>query len=215
MEIKFTASGALQAAMAEEYLKVQIGVTRGIGRAGVGLQAGLRRQTIAGGLGRRLSNAWRLELYPKGKVSASAAAMVTTKSAKLIDAFDRGAVIKSETGFWLAIPTADAPRRGMGGKRINPSNFPESKYGPLRFVFRRHGPSFLVVDNLRQGKRGYLRARGKKQLAIARADQNSTVVMFLLVPQVKLRKRLSVDREHGDWANRLPELIGAELGALG
>ncbi|TPE47229.1 DUF6441 family protein [Amaricoccus solimangrovi] len=214
MEIKFTATGAPLAAMAEEYLKVQVAVTRGIGRAGVGLQAGLRRQTLSGGLGRKLANAWRLDLYPKGKASANAAALVTSKSPKLIDAFDRGAMIKSEAGFWLAIPTADAPKRGVGGKRINPSNFPESRYGPLRFIFRRHGPSFLVVDNLRRGKRGYLRARTKKQLIAAHSNPDATVVMFLLYPRVKLRKRLDVAREHGDWSGRLPALIEAELEAI-
>ena len=214
MDIQFTATGDPRAEMAAEFLKVQIGVTRAVGRAGVGLQAGLRRQTLSGGLGRKLSNAWRLDLYPKGKASANAAAMVSTKAAKLIDAFDRGAVIKSESGFWLAIPTADAPKRGAGGKRINPSNFPESRFGPLRFIFRRMGPSLLVVDNLRQGKRGYLRARTKKALIAARSDPNSTVVMFLLYPSVKLKKRLDVGREYQAWANRLPGLVAAELEAL-
>ena len=215
MDLKFTATGEPLRAMAEEYLKVQIGVTKGVGRAGVGLQAGLRRQTIAGGLGRKLANAWRLDLYPKGRASANAAAMVSSKSAKLIDAFDRGVEIRSASGFWLAIPTADAPKRGIGGKRIDPSNFPASRYGPLRFIYRKSGPSLLVVDNLRQGKRGLLRARTKKALIAARFDADSTVVMFLLYPKVKLRKRLDVNREFGDWSTRLPALVEAELQALG
>jgi hypothetical protein len=37
---------------------------------------------------------------------------------------------------WLAIPTENAPRKGVGGKRISPSTFPEQCLGRLRLVAR-------------------------------------------------------------------------------
>lgn len=38
----------------------------------------------------------------------------------------------------------------------------------------------------------------------------ATVVMFLLVPQVRLCKRLDVPRAAERWAKRLPELIARQ-----
>ncbi|MBF0587732.1 MAG: hypothetical protein HQL53_01240 [Magnetococcales bacterium] len=76
--------------------------------------------------------------------------------------FDRGTVIRSRDGFWLAIPTPRAPRWGTNRKRINLSNFPEHRFGPLRFVYRRSGPSLLVVDSVRIGaKTGRIGRRAK------------------------------------------------------
>jgi hypothetical protein len=39
----------------------------------------------------------------------------------------------------------------------------------------------------------------------------TTVVMFVLVPQVKLRKRLDVERAAEHWSAQLPALIGQQL----
>jgi hypothetical protein len=100
-------------------------------------------------------------------------------------AFDEGVTIKSKKGLWLAIPTPAAPRRGIGGKRISPSTFPEHRFGQLRFVYRGSGkPSLLVVDGLRArgGKRGGFSKAGKRAQATGRGL--TTVVMFIMVPQV-------------------------------
>jgi Family of unknown function (DUF6441) len=64
-------------------------------------------------------------------------------------AFDQGAVIRSRRGRLLAIPSENAPRKGIDGRRISPSTFPEHRFGPLRFGPRPCGPSLLVVDGLR------------------------------------------------------------------
>ncbi len=39
----------------------------------------------------------------------------------------------------------------------------------------------------------------------------TTVVMFLLVPQVKMPKKLDVARAATYWTDRLPELIDREM----
>jgi hypothetical protein len=39
----------------------------------------------------------------------------------------------------------------------------------------------------------------------------TTVVMFVLVPQVKLEKRLDVGRAADHWSSRLPALIEQQL----
>lgn len=53
---------------------------------------------------------------------------------------------------WLAIPTPLAPKRGVGGKRIHPGNFPEHRFGLLRFVYQRGRPSLLVLDGVHINK---------------------------------------------------------------
>ncbi len=89
------------------------------------------------------------------------------------------------------------------------------RFGPLRFVPRQSGPSLLVVDGLRGSvsrKTGQLRGFRR---ATGRAGQSgqgaTTVVMFLLVPQVKLPKRLDVTRAAERWSAQLPGLIEQQL----
>jgi len=162
--------------------------------------------------GAGLSRTWRDRAYPNKGYSATA--MVWSKAPQIIGAFDEGAVIKSKSGLWLAIPTPQAPKRGVGGKRINPSNFPVHRYGPLRFVFRRGRPSLLVVDGVRINKSGRTgrRAKGGAFTKTGRMKQGmATVVMFIMVPQVRLKKRLDVKREIKRWERRLPGLIDRHL----
>ena len=138
------------------------------------------------------------------------ASLIYTKAPQIIRAFDEDAVIRSRRGRFLAIPTDNAPRKGTDGKRISPSTFPEHRFGPLRFVPRPSGPSLLVVDGLRASfsrKTGELRGfRRSTERARQRGQGLTTVVMFLLVPQVKLCKRLDVGRAAEHWSAQLPAL---------
>jgi hypothetical protein len=153
--------------------------------------------------------------YPNQKLDA--ASLVYTKAPQIIRAFDEGAVIRSRRGRFLAIPTENAPRKGTDGRRISPSAFPEHRFGRLRFVPRPSGPSLLVVDGLRASfsrKSGELRGfRRATDRARERGEGIATVVMFLLVPQVKLRKRLNVARAAERWSAQLPALIEQQLRA--
>jgi hypothetical protein len=56
--------------------------------------------------------------------------------------------------------------------------------------------------------RGFRRATDR---ARQRGDGLTTVVMFLLVPQVQLRKRLDVARAAEPWSAQLPALIEQQL----
>ena len=124
-------------------------------------------------------------------------------------------MIRSRRGRFLAIPTENAPRKGTDGKRISPSTFPEHRFGPLRSVPRRSGPSLLVVDGLRASfsrKTGALRGSRRASDRARQSGQGATtVVMFLLVPQVKLPKRLDVTRAAEHWSSQLPALIEQQL----
>jgi Family of unknown function (DUF6441) len=213
--LKFTASLArsLQADMEAELRELERAVASGTREAGRGLKAELRRQVTSAGLGQRLGNSWRDQHYPNQKLDA--ASLVYTKAPQIIRAFDEGAVIRSRRGRFLAIPTENAPRKGTDGRRISPSTFPEHRFGPLRFVPRPSGPSLLVVDGLRASfsrKSGELRGfRRAPDHARGSGQGLTTVVMFLLVSQVKLRKRLDVARAAEHWSAQLPALIEQQL----
>src|SRR5918995_4256624 len=216
MKLAASIARSLQADMQAELRDIERAVASGTRDAGRSLKTELGRQVASAGLGQRLGNSWRDKHYPNQKLDA--ASLVYTKAPQIIRAFDEGAVIRSRRGRFLAIPTENAPRRGTDGKRISPSTFPEHRFGPLRFVPRPSGPSLLVVDGLRASfsrKTGDLRGfRRASERARQSGHGVTTVVMFLLVPQVKLPKRLDVSRAAERWSAQLPVLIEQQLRTL-
>jgi Family of unknown function (DUF6441) len=215
MKLAATIARSLQADMQAELRDIERVVATGTRDAGRSLKTELRRQVTSAGLGQRLANSWRDKHYPNQRLDA--ASLVYTRAPQIIRAFDEGVVIRSRRGRFLAIPTEDAPKKGTDGRRISPSTFPEHRFGPLRFVPRASGPSLLVVDGLRASfsrKSGELRGFRRATERARRSGQGlTTVVMFLLVPQVKLGKRLDVARAAEHWSAQLPVLIEQQLRA--
>jgi Family of unknown function (DUF6441) len=215
MKLTATISRSIEANMHAELRNIERAVAIGTRDAGRALRTELRRQATSAGLGQRVANSWRDKHYPNQKLDA--ASLVYTKAPQIIRAFDAGAVIRSRRGRFLAIPTANAPRKGTDGRRICPSTFPEHRFGPLRFVPRQSGPSLLVVDGLRASfsrKAGELRGFRRATEGTRRSGQGlTTVVMFLLVPQAKPSKRLAVARAAERWSAQLPTLIDQHLRA--
>ena len=206
MKLAAAISGDLRKIMAEEIKGAEDAVTAGMRQAADGLKADLRRQVTEAGMGQRLANTWRAELYPKGRKSIKAAGFVFTKAPTIIRAFDQGVVIKSKHGFWLAIPT-DAAGKGARGKPMTPGLWEQMHGARLRFIYRRGAPSLLVAENMRArtGKRGGF-AKGSAS-ALRTGRGMTSVVMFILVPQVSLRKRLDINAAAERWGSALPDLI--------
>ena len=212
MRVKAAIRGDLRRVMASELKSAERAVTRGVGQATDGLKAELRAQVATAGFGGRLARTWRGRVYPNKGIDA--AGMVWSKAPGIVRAFAEGAVIRGRKGRYLAIPTPAAPRRGTDGKRITPATFPVNRFGRLRFVPRRSGPALLVADGMvaRGGRRGgfrkaTVRKGGKSRGAFVSLRGLATVVMFVLVPQVRLRKRLDPVRAGRRWQERLPGLI--------
>lgn len=177
-------------------------VTLATRQAGNELKADWRGQVVAGGLGRRLSNAIRSEVYPKGRDSLEAAALVYVQrsAVDILEGHATGATIRSKDGFWLAIPT-EAAGRAPRGARITPGDWERRTGRRLRFVYRSARTALLVADDVRltkQGRAAVAGARARKGLA--------TVPIFTLVPFVRLRQRIDFDR----WlkANGAEDLAG-------
>ena len=191
--------------LAEEITLAERSVSTSVRESAEGLKSELRAQVTAAGLGVRLANTWRSRVYPQGRPSISAAGMVWSNAPTIVRAFDEGPVIRSKDGFWLAIPLP-AAGKGRRGKKLTPGEWERLRGQRLRFVYRRGRPSLLVADNQRArgGKRGGFALASGKAIAAGRV---ATVAIFLLVPQVHLRKRLNIDPAGKRWIDALPHRV--------
>lgn len=200
-------------------------VTAGVRDATDLLKADVREETqVSLPGGNRLPKAWRSKVYPGSGDSADAAGVVSVRgsAAKLIDAFARGVTIRANGGRWLAVPTREAGRWGVKSgrsgfgttvnskgarERVTPAGFERRSGLKLRFVPGKGGRAFLVVDQaqLTRGIAVPYRSKGRGSRLYGPAGQ--TMVIFILVPQVKLKKRLDLDAVAEQAGARVPGLI--------
>lgn len=207
MRVEVGIEGDLEAELLAEILAAEKAVTAGIARAGIALKEAWRRQVAGAGLGQRLANSIRANRYPRSGQSINAASLVFSRASRIVDAFDRGALIRSKDGFYLAIPTEAAGMRGVGGARITPGGWERRTGMRLRFVYRRGRHSLLVADDARIGSRGLAARKGGRRRKDGILSGAQTVPIFILVPQVRLRKRLDLDRDTRAAAAALPAAI--------
>lgn len=183
MCLKAAVEGSLVEYMEREYQNCARAVTKGVSLAANGLKIAMRTQVKSAGLGSRLANTWRGDVYPKAKNSVSAAGVVYTKAQKIMEGFEYQTVVRGKDGLWLAIPTAAISKR-IRNKRMTPALYERSKGVRLRFVYRKNGASLLV--------------HGQKR---------KTIVAFVLVPQVRMPKLINFAAEGAKWQAKLPSLI--------
>jgi hypothetical protein len=118
----------------------------------------------------------------------------------IVSAHDTGPLIRSKNGFWLAIPLP-AAGKGRGGARLTPGEWERRRGLRLRFVYRRNGPSLLVAE-------GRLNTKGQAVVSRSKTGRGKvTAPIFLLVPQVKLPKRLDLARDARRAHDAVPGLI--------
>ena len=171
----------------------------GVADATASLEQTLRRQVVGAGLGQRLAGTWRSQLFPP--TATGAAGEVWTVAPLIIQGFDEGATIVARNGSrWLAIPTAAVPPRSWGSKALGghprrlmtPVEVEAAFDRDLRTVLPRGGRvGYLIMDQLVAARSG----RGFRQATSRRLAQGRSaqpVLMFVLVPQVMLSKRLDI-----------------------
>ena len=202
MKLKIAFDPDLVALMQAEIAAGEKAVSAAMREAGSGLKSDWRAQIAGAGLGRRLANSIRSQTFPKSSNSLNAAALVWSKAPVIIGAHNTGPLIRSKDGFWLAIPTPAAGKSTKGG-RITPGEWERRTGLRLRFVYRRRGPSLLVAE-------GRLNTKGRAVASRSKTGRGlTTVPIFLLVPQVKLRKRLDLARDAERAVDGVPKLIVA------
>lgn len=174
----------------------------------------LRGQVTSAGLGNRLANTWRGDVYPKSGQSANPAGYIYSAAPDIIESFSTGAQIVPLAGRrFLAIPTDNVPRatgtRGVS-RRMTPEQVESSFNQDLFFKRGKSGRvlAFINTDRVK-GARGLRRAaRGAKSRAAA------PVLMFVLVPTLRMPKVLDLDAVASRWADRFDDAFTSRLGAL-
>lgn len=190
------AADRLSVEMSREIAAAERAVFEGIDRTAKRIKTSWR-QEVQQALGSRLGNAIRSRTYPERGGSMDAAALVYARpgkgkrggAAQIILGHEEGSLIRSRDGFWLTIPTEEAGK-GPRGKSMTPGEW-EKRHGTrLQFVYRARGPSLLVAP-VKMTKSGRL-GKGRMTKTGAYASGTFTSVIFLMVPKVKLRKKLNL-----------------------
>ena len=185
------------------------------------LQADWRQQIEQARLGPRLAKSIRREVYPKGQNSADAAALVWTKAPKIIDAYARGSTIRPVNGArYLWIPTDDVPKKRQGN-RLTPQEV-EQRFGRDLVIIGTGNHRLRTTPSRVNNGVAYA---GFSGLAIRKASgrwRNATpnqmkpghrsyrevtrqfVLMFTLVPLVKVSKRLDLEALAREAEARFP-----------
>jgi hypothetical protein len=208
----------------EEVRAGERAVTRAVRAETERLKTELRQQvtTAFGERSRGIANAWRSRVFPQTGESLGAAGIVWTKVPNIIDAFERGAVIRARSGRFLAIPTGFNRQGGRRGAkpRVTPQQMVASRKAFLRPF--RSGRGFVWCLPVRQGERVGRRrapliagglvtvATGRRKAAAAWQQSllaQGFVPMFLLLPEVRLGKRLDAQRAGNQALARLPAEI--------
>lgn len=210
MRIGAAVTGDLRSMMKAELKDIGDAARKSIAESTTGLKEELRAEVRGAGMGNRLATTWRSKLYPN-EGPLDSAGFVYSKAPKIIDAHSRGVTIRAHGGKYLAMPTDAAPKKGTDGKRVTPKTMP-ARFGELRFVARAGKPPLLVADNLRAStgkKGGFARASATAQ----RTGRGvATVVMFILVPQAKLKKKFDIRSTSEKWLGRMHQKLSSELG---
>ena len=93
--------------------------------------------------------------------------------------------------------------KSLRGGRITPGEWERRRGLRLRFVYRRTGPSLLVAE-------GRLNRKGQAVVSRSKTGRGKvTAPIFLLVPQVKLPKRLDLARDAERAVDSVPGRIVA------
>ena len=210
MDLLVAARGDLREVMAQRLRVAERAVTNGVRSTTFGLQRELRRQVkrafrsapvaLSGGtiektVGARVTPARGFSLEPEGLVYSRALYRRPSGQVDLLEAFDRGAEIRAAGGRWLAIPTEHAPlRAGRGGQR---RARPKESGLKLQFLPTRDPRVARLV--LREA---------------AERPGRQPAVLYWLVREVRLAKRLDIAAAERKWRARLGPQIERNLDRL-
>lgn len=94
---------------------------------------------------------------------------------------------------------------------MTPGEYEKRTGQRLRFVYRKGRSALLVADDARLNKSGQARRKGGRRRRDGILTGAQTVPVFVLVPQVKLRKRTDLLPAAEAVARRIPDFISYYL----
>lgn len=191
------------------HLRLARGARNAAERLSIRAKLRLRQDVIAGGLGEKVANAWRADVYPRSTSTRThaPAVFVYTRAPKIVLAFSQATTIRGKNGVFLAIPTEHTPRRGR--RLATPVEVEAMFNQDLIFRHGRGGQMLAFVDVIRaRSGKGFRRAT-KRRTRDGR--ENELVLMFVMVRQVHLRKRLDTMRIFDDLGQEWPDIFAQEI----
>lgn len=178
------------------------------------LQDVLRQQVRGAGLGAGLEKAWRSKAYPGGgKTSLGPAGLVYSKAKRLHAAYEGGAEVSAGDGKYLVIPQpaaialgldfrqqgrkgSDYSRTGIRRAKWSDIEAAAARFGRLRFVRADNRTALVFADGLTRAKQRGLRGRLTRRGRLADVNRvGKSVLLFVLVKNVRVRKLLDIARE--------------------
>jgi hypothetical protein len=209
--VKSSVTGDMPAFMEEGRKELAAAFTGAMRQAATLLKNNWRSQIRGAGLSNRLSNTVRSTVYPEREDSMGPAALIRVSKGVpnfILGELEDGAVITTARGRYLAVATENVPK-GPRGKRLTPHALEALTGYHLRFAQNHRGTKMLVADTV-AAKNG----RGFRPATSRRAKQGrktATTVFYFLVPQVQLKKRLSLMNEAVRAQDYLAGLIKERL----
>lgn len=155
--------------------------TAAMRRAAEAVKLNLRAQLSGAGMGPKLGNTIRSQVYPKNRIAAQPAGAVWSKAPKILAAFRDAPTIRPVKGTMLAIALPQCPK----GRRNRPITVPEAikRFGPPRPVPSAKGVVLLFRTRLLvSGRFGKARKRAGDWTAF-----------YVLVRAVRMPRRIDVD----------------------
>ena len=238
MRLKLAVEGDLVVTMENWKQQLKVAVTDSIDEVAEEARQKLKAQADSAGLG-KVARTFKKKRYPS-KPSLGAAAVVYSKAPEIVAAFDAGVTIVPKAGRYLAIPTGfnrqsgrrqSRGQRGQGkwtGVRVTPEEMVASG---MAFVRPRGNGQpgliwFLKVSRAQRRSKagrvsdlayagGLVQVGGGRRARVKAALEAGAVPMFVLLPRVRLEKKLSVARVAHEASTRLPRVLRHKIPQIG
>ncbi len=218
MRLHAAIRGDLKRHMADEVRAIRRALREALKEAGTGLRDDLCEHVAAADLG-RLSKAWAHRQFARrGRRRVSdvmSVVYVKGRSAnRAVEAFEYGSVVRPVNARYLAIPTHFNRKSGRRGAKVlfRPDQI-------LNGFIRRSRKGTLILFAKTQRAQRKIRGRVRDQayvndrlLGSGRVRRTQAILeygavpMFILVPEVRIGKRLDIRRIAAGWMDRLPEI---------
>lgn len=204
-----TNANQFQAELMAEIEQGERAVTRAMDGFAAAVKDNWREQIRSAGLGNRLPNTISAQRYPQSGQSLNAAALIWSKAPEIVGSHERGEIIRNQDGLWLTIPT-EAAGKGAGGRRLTVKEWEQRRGIKLRLVYLEGKKAgLLVADGIRLNKAGQARKPGGRRPKKEKPTVLLGAVIFILVRQVSIRKKLDLMLEAEMIAAQLPGTIAA------
>jgi len=230
LQVKLAVTGDLEGFAHQVHLRLARGARTAVEKMAARGKLALRGDVRAAGLGDRLANTWRADIYPKSaSVRTHSPAVVfrvsdraktarpnsfgnvstIASAADIIRAHTAGPTIVSRNGLYLAIPTEHTPRRGR--RFATPAEVENIFNQDLIFIAGRGRQMLAFVDVVRaRSGKGFRKATRRRTLD---GREKELVLMFVMVPSVTLRTKLHWPQIFQDLERQWAELFPAEIAA--